>query len=196
MGISTLASYKGSQQFEVLGMSDEVVDSCFKGTASRIGGVTFTQLGKDALHLHSLAYGTKYSDDSVDAKMLPNPGDYHYRGGPDAEKHLNDPEAIAKLQAAAQGNNRELFRQFSLVNTELSKQIHLRGLLKFKTTAQGVPLSEVEPAASIVKRFVTGAMSYGSIRSGPHSSPPLLLTLLSLPLQHAALRPIPPSLWL
>ena len=64
------------------------------------------------------------------------PGDYHYRGGPDAEKHLNDPELIAKLQAATQGNNRELFRQFSILNTQFSKQIHLRGLLKFKTTAQ------------------------------------------------------------
>jgi glutamate synthase domain-containing protein 2 len=65
----------------------------------------------------------------------PSPGDYHYRGGPDAEKHLNDPELIAKLQAATQGNNREMYRQFSILNTQFSKQIHLRGLLKFKTTA-------------------------------------------------------------
>lgn len=98
------------------------------------------------------------------------PGDYHYRSGPDAEKHMNDPEAIAKLQAATAGNNRELWRQFSLLNTQLSRQVHIRGLLRFKTTAQTVPLAEVEPAARIVKRFVTGAMSYGSISLETHTA--------------------------
>ncbi|GAX86014.1 hypothetical protein CEUSTIGMA_g13429.t1, partial [Chlamydomonas eustigma] len=170
MGISTLASYKGAQIFEALGMGDEVIGACFKGTPSRIGGVGFEQLGVDALIMHSMAYDHRFDEDSVDAKTLPNPGDYHYRSGPDAEKHLNDPELIAKLQAASQGNNKELYRQFSILNTQFNKQIHLRGLLKFKSTAQSVPLSEVESAAQIVKRFVTGAMSYGSISLETHTT--------------------------
>jgi len=171
MGISTLASYKGAQIFEALGLGDEVVDLCFKGTPTRIGGVNFDQLGADALQMHYAAYGVRgFADDSAEAKALPNPGDYHYRAGIDAEKHLNDPEAIAKLQAAAQGNNKELYRQFSALNTQLSRQVHLRGLLRFKTTAQAVPLSEVDPAEKIVKRFVTGAMSYGSISLETHTT--------------------------
>lgn len=171
MGISTIASYKGAQIFEALGLDDSVVAACFKGTPSRVAGVDFAQLGRDALRLHSMAYDTTMqAKDAADATAVPNPGDYHYRAGPDAEKHLNDPEAIAKLQAATQGNNKELYKQFSALNTSLSKQLHLRGLLRFKTTAQTIPLEEVEPAANIVKRFVTGAMSYGSISLEAHTS--------------------------
>lgn len=75
MGISTLASYKGAQIFEALGLGDEVVDACFKGTPSRIGGVNFEQLGADAMQLHALAYGLRFADDSVEARALPNPGE-------------------------------------------------------------------------------------------------------------------------
>ncbi|KAG1678741.1 hypothetical protein FOA52_012780 [Chlamydomonas sp. UWO 241] len=170
MGISTLASYKGAQIFEALGIGREVVDECFVGTATRIGGVGFEQIGTDALYLHDLAYGNKFPQGTADANALPNPGDYHYRSGPTSEKHMNDPEAIAKLQAAVGTNDAELYRQFSAVNTKLSQQVHLRGLLRFKSTAQHVPLEEVEPAATIVKRFVTGAMSYGSISLETHTA--------------------------
>jgi len=170
MGISTLASYKGAQIFEALGVGAEVIDECFRGTPSRIGGIGFAQFGADALQLHAAAYGGPAPNGSADALALPNPGDYHYRAGPGAEKHMNDPEALAKLQAATSTNDRETYRQFSALNTRLSQQVHLRGLLKFKSTAQTIPLEEVESAASIVKRFVTGAMSYGSISLEAHTS--------------------------
>lgn len=100
MGISTLASYKGAQIFEALGLSDEVVTSCFKGTASRIAGADFDQLGRDALRLHALAYASHNmgAKETAESRQLPHPGDYHYRTGNDVEAHLNDPEAISKLQ--------------------------------------------------------------------------------------------------
>ncbi|GLI65807.1 hypothetical protein VaNZ11_009430 [Volvox africanus] len=172
MGISTLQSYKGAQIFEALGLAPEVVDVCFRGTPTRIGGSGWGQLGRDALILHASAFGVaRLPEGSADAKALPNPGDYHWRNSADAEKHMNDPEAIAKLQAATAGNDRELFRQFSALNTRLSRACHLRGLLKFCTeAATPVPLEEVEPASAIVKRFVTGAMSYGSISLETHTT--------------------------
>ncbi|GIL79137.1 hypothetical protein Vretimale_16677 [Volvox reticuliferus] len=172
MGISTLQSYKGAQIFEALGLAPEVVDVCFRGTPTRIGGSGWAQLGRDALILHGSAFDlARLPEGSADAKALPNPGDYHWRNSPDAEKHMNDPEAIAKLQAATAGNDRELFRQFSALNTKLSRGCHLRGLLKFRTEpATPVPLEEVEPASAIVKRFVTGAMSYGSISLETHTT--------------------------
>jgi len=179
MGISTLASYKGAQIFECLGLDAEVVNMCFKGTPSRIAGVSFAQLARDAIKLHGMAYSQVVAaEESADAHAIPHPGDYHYRANADAEAHLNDPEAIAKLQAAAQGNNRELYKQFAAINTSLSKKVHLRGLLRFKSTAQGVPLDEVEPAAAIVKRFVTGAMSYGSISLEAHTTLALAMNTL------------------
>jgi len=171
MGISTLASYKGAQIFEALGLNDEVVGRCFQGTASRIAGAGFQQLGADALKLHNNAYNVHVlAEDTADAHAIPHPGEYHYRAGKDAELHLNDPEAMATLQAASQGNNRALFKAYSDMSTRLSRQIHLRGLLRFKRTAQSIPLEEVEPAAEIVKRFVTGAMSYGSISLEAHTT--------------------------
>ncbi|KAF5841354.1 hypothetical protein DUNSADRAFT_13222 [Dunaliella salina] len=171
MGISTLASYKGAQIFEALGLNDEVVGKCFQGTATRIAGAGFQQLGADALKLHNNAYNVHVlAEDTADAHAIPHPGEYHYRAGKDAELHLNDPEAMATLQAASQGNNRALFKAYSEKSTQLSRQIHLRGLLRFKRTAQSIPLDEVEPAAEIVKRFVTGAMSYGSISLEAHTT--------------------------
>eukprot|EP00798_Chlamydomonas_sp_ICE-L_P026060 gene26060-11762_t len=199
MGISTMMSYKGAQVFECLGLSDEVVATCFKGTASRIGGATFEMLGADALRLHGMAYGSReFPEGTADSKAIMDSGDYHYRSGPDSEKHMNDPEAIAKLQkhmndpeaiaklqaatstgdretyreyfAATSTGDRETYREYSKLNTALSRQVHLRGLLKFKTTKQTVPLDEVESTAEIVKRFVTGAMSYGSISLEAHTT--------------------------
>ncbi|GFR49656.1 hypothetical protein Agub_g11798 [Astrephomene gubernaculifera] len=172
MGISTLQSYKGAQIFEALGLAPEVVDVCFRGTPTRIGGSGWEQLGRDTLSMHAAAFGSvRLPEGSADAKAVPHAGDYHWRNSPDAERHMNDPEAIAKLQAATAGNNVELYRQFSELNTKLSRACHLRGLLKFRTEAAApVPLEEVESAASIVKRFVTGAMSYGSISLETHTT--------------------------
>nr|QKY14997.1 glutamate synthase 1 [NADH] chloroplastic isoform X1 (GOSHI) [Polytomella parva] len=179
MGISTLASYKGAQIFEALGLAPEVVDICFKGTPTRIGGAGWRQLGTDALILHSNAFSPiAFPDGSADARQLETSGDYAFRAAPGSEVHSNDPDAIAKLQAATRGNDRELFRQFSELNTKLSKKIHLRGLLRFKKSAKSVPLESVEPAQAIVKRFVTGAMSYGSISLEAHTTLALAMNTL------------------
>ncbi|XP_002513554.2 glutamate synthase 1 [NADH], chloroplastic isoform X1 [Ricinus communis] len=169
MGISTLASYKGAQIFEALGLSSEVIEKCFAGTPSRVEGATFEMLASDALHLHGLAFPTRvFPPGSAESVALPNPGDYHWRKG--GEIHLNDPLAIAKLQEAARGNSVAAYKEYSKRIQELNKSCNLRGLLKFKEADVKVPLDEVEPASEIVKRFCTGAMSYGSISLEAHST--------------------------
>ncbi|KAL7106940.1 hypothetical protein ACP275_06G023100 [Erythranthe tilingii] len=169
MGISTLASYKGAQIFEAVGLSSEVMERCFKGTPSRVEGATFEALAQDALQLHEVAFPTRaLPPGSAEAVALPNPGDYHWRKG--GEVHLNDPFAIAKLQEAARSNSVSAYKEYSKRVQELNKSCNLRGLLKFKDAEAKVPLEEVEPASEIVKHFVTGAMSYGSISLEAHST--------------------------
>eukprot|EP00245_Coleochaete_scutata_P001682 TRINITY_DN12105_c0_g1_i1.p1 TRINITY_DN12105_c0_g1~~TRINITY_DN12105_c0_g1_i1.p1 ORF type:complete len:2269 (+),score=508.94 TRINITY_DN12105_c0_g1_i1:124-6930(+) len=172
MGISTLASYKGAQIFEALGLSTEVVERCFRGTPSRVQGSTFEMLAEDALLLHDMAFPPrKLPEGSADAHALPNPGDYHYRSNEAAEVHLNDPAAIAKLQEAARTNSAAAYKEFSDMVYALNKKVNLRGMLRFKPSPNGpVPLEEVEAASEIVKRFCTGAMSYGSISLEAHTS--------------------------
>ncbi|OVA11317.1 Class II glutamine amidotransferase domain [Macleaya cordata] len=168
MGISTLASYKGAQIFEALGLSSEVIHKCFNGTPSRVEGATFEMLARDALRLHELAFPTRLlPPGSAEAVALPNPGDYHWRKN--GEVHLNDPLAIAKLQEAARSNSVAAYKEYSKRIQELNKSCNLRGMLKFKESVK-VPLEEVEPASEIVKRFVTGAMSYGSISLEAHTT--------------------------
>ena len=170
MGISTLASYKGAQIFEALGLSTEVVEKCFKGTPSRVEGATFEMLARDLLRLHEAAFPSRaLPEGSADALALPNPGDYHWRK--DGEVHLNDPVAIAKLQEAARTNSIEAYKEYSKLVQSLNKKCNLRGMLKFKDMPEKkVPLEEVEPASEIVKRFCTGAMSYGSISLEAHTT--------------------------
>ena len=169
MGISTLASYKGAQIFEALGLSSEVIAKCFAGTPSRVEGATFEMLACDAFQLHELAFPSwVFSPGSAEALALPNPGDYHWRKG--GEVHLNDPLAMAKLQEAARTNSVDAYKQYSKLIHELNKACNLRGLLKFKETAVKIPIDEVEPASEIVKRFCTGAMSYGSISLEAHTA--------------------------
>ncbi|XP_071710189.1 glutamate synthase 1 [NADH], chloroplastic-like isoform X2 [Rutidosis leptorrhynchoides] len=169
MGISTLASYKGAQIFEAVGLSTEVMERCFAGTPSRVEGATFEALAGDALQLHGLGFPTRgYPPNSAEAVALPNNGDYHWRKG--GEIHLNDPLAIAKLQEAARGNSVAAYKEYSKRIHELNKECNLRGLLKFKEGSVKVPLEEVEPASEIVKRFCTGAMSYGSISLEAHTT--------------------------
>ncbi|XP_025667074.1 glutamate synthase [NADH], amyloplastic isoform X2 [Arachis hypogaea] len=169
MGISTLASYKGAQIFEALGLSSEVIERCFAGTPSRVEGATFEMLARDALKLHELAFPPRvFSPGSAEAVALPNPGDYHWRKG--GEIHLNDPLAIAKLQEAARTNSVDAYKQYSKIIHELNKACNLRGILKFKEAAVKISLDEVEPASEIVKRFCTGAMSYGSISLEAHTT--------------------------
>jgi glutamate synthase (NADPH/NADH) large chain len=166
MGISTLQSYKGGQIFEALGLADEVVERCFGGTVSRLQGVNFTVLEKEALRRHALAY----PDDPADKlPSLPNPGEFHWRSG--GERHAWDPQAIFSLQVAARRDDKNAYKQFAAhVNEQARKTGALRGLLDFTTGHKALPLDQVEPASEIVKRFCTGAMSFGSLSAEAHET--------------------------
>ena len=165
MGISTLASYKGAQIFEAVGLSSDVVDLCFAGTASRIKGVGFDVLAQEALLRHHLGYPE--NPDSV-TQELTNPGLFHWRRN--GEKHAWNPHTIGRIQQAARTGDRNAYKDFSnLVNSETTRACHLRGLLKFKA-GTSIPLNEVESASEIVKRFCTGAMSFGSISAESHET--------------------------
>lgn len=123
MGISTLQSYKGAQIFEAVGVSKEVIDKCFINTASRLGGVTFKLLSKEAYNRHLLAYGSNHKGDD---RLAVNPGAYHWRSG--GEKHINDPETIAALQDASKTNSRAAYKKFSQFHTNATKNCTIRGL--------------------------------------------------------------------
>jgi glutamate synthase (NADPH/NADH) large chain len=168
MGISTLQSYKGAQIFEAVGLDSEVIDKCLVGTASRIKGVGFEVLAQEAIRRHEIGYPSR---DQQRLPVLPNFGEYHWRA--DGERHMWDPQAIADLQAAASENNSDAYWKFSKhTNEEATRKSALRGLLKFKEkVGHGpIPISQVEPASNIVKRFCTGAMSFGSISAESHES--------------------------
>ncbi len=164
MGISTLQSYKGAQIFEAVGLSSEVIDRCFVGTASRIEGAGLEQLAKDALRRHAKGFPKGDHDRVAD---LPNPGDYHWRAG--GERHMWNPKMISRLQHAARTNSTEAYEQFAqLANEDSTRKCSLRGLLQFRNDIEPLPLDAVEPASEIVKRFCTGAMSFGSISAESH----------------------------
>ncbi|HNY22035.1 MAG TPA: glutamate synthase large subunit, partial [Treponemataceae bacterium] len=173
MGISTLDSYKAAQIFEAVGLSGEVVDRCFTGTASRIGGAGFTELSEEIAIRHGDAFPAREETPFDEYRSA---GDFHVRAG--GEKHMWDPESIADLQFACRNKDKKAWDRFSArQNGRSTEQSTIRGLLKFRDgkTATGasispVPLSEVESASEIVKRFVTGAMSYGSISLEAHQT--------------------------
>ena len=166
MGISTLQSYKGAQIFEAVGLADEIIDKCFPGTASRVQGVNFDVLVKEIERRHELAY-PKLDQNKI--KVLPNPGDFHWRHGGDT--HMWDPKTISNLQEAAKKNDEEAYWKFAKhANEQTTKESTLRGLLKFKSNKNSIELEEVEPEKEIVKRFATGAMSLGSISTEAHES--------------------------
>jgi glutamate synthase (NADPH/NADH) len=169
MGISTLHSYKGAQIFEAVGIASDVIDLCFCRTPSRVEGQSFLQLAESNLAWHQAAYQQVKYASSAPALLLPNPGEYHYRSNEKSERHLNDPLGIAKLQDAARTNSRQAFEEYSRILNEINRHATLRGLLRFKPR-EAVPLEEVEPVAAIVKRFCTGAMSYGSISLEAHTT--------------------------
>jgi glutamate synthase (NADPH/NADH) large chain len=166
MGISTLQSYKGAQIFEALGIADEVIERCFHGTVSRLQGVSFDVLEQETLRRHALGYPLD-PDDRLPS--LPNPGEFHWRSA--GEKHAWDPQAIFSLQVAARRGDANAYRQFAdHINEQARKAGALRGLLEFKAAAKPVALDEVEPASEIVKRFCTGAMSFGSLSAEAHET--------------------------
>ncbi|MCA9531312.1 MAG: glutamate synthase large subunit [Myxococcales bacterium] len=166
MGISTLQSYKGAQIFEAVGLNKAVVDLCFTGTASRIEGVGFDVLAEEAVRRHELGYPSR--DAIPRLPVLPNDGQFHWRAN--GERHMWDPLAIAEVQTAGRYNDEAAYWRFAEHADDSARtRCTLRGLLTFKPTT-GIPIDEVEPAAEIVKRFVTGAMSFGSISHEAHSS--------------------------
>ena len=168
MGISTLQSYKGAQIFEAVGLAPEVVDRCFRGTASRVSGADFGVLAEEMERRHEIGYPTR---EQVRLPVLPNPGEFHWRRGGD--RHMWDPIAVADLQVAARGNSEDAYWRFAKYTNEVAtREATLRGLLTFRAGANGGPieLDEVEAEAEIVKRFATGAMSYGSISKEAHET--------------------------
>ncbi|XP_015429364.1 PREDICTED: putative glutamate synthase [NADPH] isoform X2 [Dufourea novaeangliae] len=165
MGISTLQSYKGAQIFEAVGLSDEVIEKCFKGTQSRIGGVTFDILAKEAFERHQITY----CKNPMDLLVIRNPGIYHWRSG--GEKHINDPDSIANLQDYVSSKNQNAYGKYKSTTMEMVRACTLRGQLEFVETPENViPIEQVEPASEIVKRFATGAMSFGSISIEAHTT--------------------------
>ncbi|EJT98370.1 NADPH-dependent glutamate synthase [Dacryopinax primogenitus] len=166
MGISTLQSYKGAQIFEALGLHSEVVDRCFTGTASRVQGATFELLAMDAFEYHERGWPTR---ETTIPPGMPEAGEYHWRDG--GENHVNDPVGIANLQDAVREKNQGAYDAYSRNAREQIKNITLRGMLEFKfEKTTPIPIEQVEPWNEIVRRFVTGAMSYGSISMESHSA--------------------------
>ena len=166
MGISTLQSYKGAQIFEAVGLADEIIDRCFIGTASRVQGVNFTVLFEEMKLRHEVGFPVR---DQNLIPVLPNPGEIHWRRGGDT--HMWDPETISNLQIASRTNDEEAYWKFAdHANTDSTQRSTLRGLMDFKKTSDPCDISEVEPASEIVKRFCTGAMSFGSISAESHET--------------------------
>ncbi|MCE9615305.1 MAG: glutamate synthase large subunit [Lentisphaerae bacterium] len=167
MGISTLQSYKGAQIFEALGLGDDIISRCFVGTPSRIQGVDFNILAEEALRRHEEGYPVR---ERVRIPLLMTDGQFHWRAG--FERHAWRPDTIAAVQNAARTNSRAAYELFAkLCDGEARASYALRGLLDLKPLPSGpVPLDEVEPAKNIVKRFCTGAMSFGSISIEAHET--------------------------
>ena len=166
MGISTIQSYRGAQIFEAVGLNSEVVDTYFKWTASRIEGIDLAGIAREVEERHRRAYpGRDYRDEVLD------PGGV-YKWRHDGEHHAFNPTTIHLLQHACRTGNMDVFRKYTdSVNDQSKKLATLRGLLDFEFPANGgVPIEEVESVESIMKRFKTGAMSYGSISSEAHET--------------------------
>ncbi|NAS21138.1 glutamate synthase large subunit [Herbidospora sp. NEAU-GS84] len=166
MGVSTVASYTGAQIFEALGLGAEVIDECFTGTTSRLGGVGFDVLAKEALQRHTKAYPRAENAH----RRLEVGGEYQWRR--EGEPHLFNPTTVFKLQHATRTRRYEIFKEYTdLIDGQAETLMTLRGLFKLRPAPGGpVPIDEVEPVSEIVKRFSTGAMSYGSISMEAHET--------------------------
>jgi glutamate synthase (NADPH/NADH) large chain len=165
MGISTIQSYQGSQIFEAIGIGTDVINKYFTNTVSRVGGITLSDIEKRVNELHASAFdplglGVDLTLESV--------GSHRYRSG--KEEHLYNPKSIHLLQEAAKTGDYQLFKEYTKIIDEELDSINLRGCLDFHYPEKGIPIEEVESIDSIVKRFKTGAMSYGSISQEAHES--------------------------
>ena len=165
MGISTLQSYRGAQVFEAIGLSTELIDAYFSGTTSRLEGVGMSVLVREAQMKHEHAFRPA-TDSGTDLAIG---GAYHFRT--EGEYHLLNPMTISKLQHAVRDNNFKTFEEYTeLIDNQSRSLCTLRSLMKIKTSEKQIPIAEVEPAAEIVKRFTTGAMSFGSISKEAHET--------------------------
>jgi len=165
MGISTYQSYCGAQIFEAIGLNADFVAQFFTGTATQIEGIGLPQVAEEALRMHHAAFG----NDPVLADALEAGGIYAYRVR--GEAHMWTPDAIAKLQHATRTNNPSTYKEYAkLINEQTQQTKTLRGLFQIKSAGAPVPLEQVESAKEIVKRFVTGAMSLGSISTEAHTT--------------------------
>ena len=165
MGISTLQSYQGAQVFEAIGLNKELVDGYFAGTASRLEGIGLEVIAREAQLKHEHAFRPLTESETE----LAVGGTYHQRAN--GEYHLLNPLTIGKLQQAVRQDSSQTFQEYTdLIDKQSSNLATLRSLMKFKTSAKPVPIEEVEPAKEIVKRFTTGAMSFGSISKEAHET--------------------------
>lgn len=166
MGISTIASYRGAQIFEAIGLNQSIINKFFTKTSSRIEGIGIETLASEARHRHNFAFSPRPDDRAL---PLDPGGVYQWRAT--GEKHLFNPTTIHKLQKATRLGNFEVFREYSNAVNDQSREMYtLRGLMEFKDGSESIDIEEVEPASEIVKRFKTGAMSYGSISKEAHES--------------------------
>jgi glutamate synthase (ferredoxin) len=165
MGISTLQSYRGAQIFEAVGLEKDFVDRYFTWTASRIGGVGIDAIAEEVRARHDLAFPQR----PVAERDLDEGGEYQWRR--DGEYHLFNPETVYKLQHATRTGQYKIYKEYTqAVNEQTRRRATLRGLFELKLAARPIPIDEVEPAENIIKRFATGAMSYGSISQEAHET--------------------------
>jgi len=163
LGISTVQSYRGAQAFEALGIASEVIDVCFKGTISRIEGMTFDMLAKEAIKKHDVAFANEFDQELIDMGIY----QWKRRG----EYHLFNPTSIHLLQHSTKSNNYKTYKSYTkAINDQAEKACTLRSLLQLKSDQPAIPLDEVDPIENILKRFATGAMSFGSISHEAHTT--------------------------
>ncbi len=167
MGISTVASYTGAQIFEAVGLSHELVDEYFTGTTSKLGGITLNELAEECRQRHLRAFPDR--PEQVSHRKLDFGGEYQWRR--EGEFHLFNPDTVFKLQHATRTKRYEVFKEYTtLVDDQAEQMATLRGLFKLSSDREPIPLDEVESISEIVKRFATGAMSYGSISAEAHET--------------------------
>ncbi|MEY4082127.1 MAG: hypothetical protein RLZZ389_394, partial [Actinomycetota bacterium] len=168
MGISTIASYTGAQVFEAIGLSQDVVDEYFVGTTSRLGGVSLDVIAQETIARHHIAYPP--GGEVPGTKRLPIGGEYQWRR--EGEPHLFDPETVFTLQHSTRNKRYDIFKRYTgRVNEQSKRLMTLRGLFQFKEGVNPpISVDEVEPISAIIKRFSTGAMSYGSVSAEVHET--------------------------
>ena len=167
MGVSTVASYTGAQIFEAIGLSTEVVDEFFTGTVSRLGGISLDEIAREVSARHSVAHPTR--PDQRRHRQLELGGEYQWRR--EGEHHLFNPDTVYRLQHATRTGRYDIFKQYTKSVDDQSRVLAtLRGLFEFAQAKNPISIDEVEPVSEIVKRFSTGAMSYGSISAEAHET--------------------------